>query len=668
MRRPLLLAALLLAGCGSAPVQEEGLVPALTALLPTPATPGDAVTAYGRFPQGVTLTLDGRALAHTPVDGGMRFTVPHDVRAGSHEVTVSTRPPLTGQLRVKPRIDRAVAQGRELQVSGAGWTEAPEAQLEVNGQPLATRISGRTLVGRLLGEDTYGTLNVRVLMGDEASDSYALQREAAALTGQVRTPVPPAARSTAQALSVGEKSRVLLVAGQPAQVPLSGLQERETVPGLGLLRLTYGDAQQAAYAAEQLRRDPGVTHVEADQPVERDGSRLTAQGQPTPEGRQWFWSRVGLPAAWDRTRGAGTVVAVVDTGVALDHPDLRANLLPGYDFADEDASPQDTDGHGTHVAGLIAADGVVSGAAPQAKVLPVRVLGSGDGSTADLARGLLWAAGLLDGVPNPHPAQIINVSLGIDENSPVLADAVRRVQARGILIVAAAGNDGGRLAYPAALPGVLAVTALAGPKLPYQPAYASRGRGTRLTAYGGDLLTDQDGDGVRDGILSTDLTASGAPGYDLRMGTSMAAPQVSGIAALALASGTAPALLRETLERRAGDLGVMGFDEAFGHGLVSADVARLGTPRTYVVALSEAGQVLAWTPAVDGRYQLHTLPPAQDVRVLALSDHDNDGLLGEAGEFASEVQTLNVPAAQTRPLDFDLAPTDGARALPLRHP
>lgn len=452
--------------------------------------------------------------------------------------------------------------------------------------------------------------------------------------------------------------------GQPQVTPSGGLERREGLPGLKLTRLVYATPEQARQARASLTADPGVTLVTDDAPVHTDGGRAVPLGT-LPAGGQWFWRLEGFPATWERIRGAGVTVAVVDTGVLLAHPDLQGNLLPGRDFVEGDDDPNDTDGHGTHVAGLIAAHGQVTGAAPEAKVLPVRVLsGEEGGSVADVAAGLLWAANRLDGQPNPHPAQVINLSLGTDEFNPVLAEAVQRVQAAGVLVVAATGNDGGAPLYPAALPGVLAVTALAGPSVPYQPSYANRGPGPRLAAFGGDLGSDQDKNGEMDGILSTDVVR-GAAGHALRMGTSMAAPQVSGAAALVLAGGVAPDRVKAVLERRAWDLGVRGFDESYGWGLLSADAAKTGAPRTYVVALNGAGQIVAFTPVVDGGYCLANLPPNEPVQVFAVTDGDDDGLLGEAGDLRAAPRTLSFTAAQDAALDFTLAPTDGAQPLPL---
>lgn len=357
------------------------------------------------------------------------------------------------------------------------------------------------------------------------------------------------------------------------------------------------------------------------------------------------------------------MVAVVDTGVDLDHPDLAARLLPGHDFVDDDAQPDDLAGHGTHVAGLVAADGQALGTAPGARLLPVRVLeGEAGGSAFAVAQGVLWAAGLLSEPANANPAAVINLSLGSAAPSSVLESAVRQALDAGVLVVAAAGNSGGTLAYPAAYPGVVAVTAVAGPILTYQPWYASHGAGTWLSGYGGDETQDQDGDGVSDGVLSTDL----AGGYRHRMGTSMASPQVAGLAALALAAGTPPGLLRDSLARSATDLGPLGRDGRYGWGLATARGARPSAPRAYVVALDGAA-VVAWTlVAPDGTYRLDHLPVGRPLALVAASDEDGDGVLGEAGELVSAAVAALSRAGEALSMDdLTLTVSDGSAAMTL---
>lgn len=513
--------------------------------------------------------------------------------------------------------------------------------------------------------------------------------------------------------------------GGPLAGLLTGLLELETLPALRVMRLHFSESDQAKALLERLS-DPtlasslGVTRVNLDVRIKpSDAFNSLAVPAPTDPGLnepdagsitierlepgkgQWFLNLEGIPNAWNAglpnpsgtpsashsleepARGSGVVVAVVDTGVDLEHPDLKANILPGWDFIDDDNTAQDIAGHGTHVAGLVAANGLVKGVAPNAKLVPVRVLRDLSGGTAfPVAQGILWAAGLLETatVPkNPNPAQVINLSLGSDEYNDLIAEAVSSAIQAGVTVVAAAGNNGGSLAYPAALPGVVAVTSLAGPKIAYQPFYASRGAGLWVTAYGGDSTQDQDGDRVMDGILSTDLTA-GQSGYGLRMGTSMASPQVAGLAALALSSGTPSFLVRDALSSTTSDIGPLGFDARFGFGLIAGRIATPSAPRAYVLAFASSvagtggtgtntAKLLSWALVqTDGSYRLNNLPTGSSINLIAATDADGDGVLGEAGEFLSAAQAV-VPVVGKvtgQSAALELQPSDGGAAIRLK--
>lgn len=269
---------------------------------------------------------------------------------------------------------------------------------------------------------------------------------------------------------------------------------------------------------------------------------------------------LGMPLAWDLATGAGQTIAVVDTGITP-HPDLDVNVLPGYDFVSTPGHGRDGDGwdadatdpgdhpdpvlcpgspmppgatwHGTHTAGVAAADADnglgIAGVAPDAKILPVRVVGACSlGSITDVAAGITWASGApVPGVPtNPAPATVINLSLGVaGECPPVLQAAIGEALARGIPVVAAAGNQAvdASQSAPANCAGVISVAAtdVAGALAPY-----SNFGSVTLAAPGGDPAAQ---------ILSTGndgLLAPAAPAYTGRNGTSMAAPAVSGAVAL----------------------------------------------------------------------------------------------------------------------------------------
>jgi len=259
------------------------------------------------------------------------------------------------------------------------------------------------------------------------------------------------------------------------------------------------------------------------------------------------------PAAWRIARGAGEVVAVVDSGVDTTHPDLAGALwtnsrevpgngrdddrnghvddVHGVDLVDHDGNPEDRDGHGTHVAGIIAAqlDGAgVVGLAPEAKIMAVRVLDTRTSGTADVvAAGIRYAVA--------HGATIINTSLSADRPDTSLDAAVQAARAAGVIVVASAGNDGRDLdllpVWPAAAPGVLAA--------------AASDQRSLLAAFSnfGPNTVDLAAPGTR--ILST---ARGG-GYELRSGTSMSAPALA--AAVALVRSAAPGIdetaLRELL-------------------------------------------------------------------------------------------------------------------------
>lgn len=212
-------------------------------------------------------------------------------------------------------------------------------------------------------------------------------------------------------------------------------------------------AGQAAEAAEALRADPSVAYVEQDHIAT---IAATTPNDPAFAG-QWGIEKTGVDAAWDLTRGSGgVVVAVVDTGVkAL--PDFSGRLLAGHDFVNDDSDATDDNGHGTMTAGVIAAAGNnrtgIAGICWYCKIMPVKVLNAkGMGTYSAIAEGIRWAA--------DHDADIINLSLGGADDSELLRDAVTYATGKGVVVLAAAGNDGSPAPhYPAAIPAAIAVGA-----------------------------------------------------------------------------------------------------------------------------------------------------------------------------------------------------------------
>lgn len=287
-----------------------------------------------------------------------------------------------------------------------------------------------------------------------------------------------------------------------------------------------------------------------------------AQPQP-PEAIPWGVERIGAPAAWNEAgagQGAGVDVAVLDTGVDLGHPDLSPNLAAGVNVLSPRRPPADDNGHGTHVSGIIAAAqnslGVV-GVAPRVRIHPVKVLDrNGGGTLSDIVEGLDWC--VRNGI------RVANLSLGSPEGNATFAQAVARAIDEGVVVVAAAGNNGpfpDTIGYPARYPEVVAVGATT--QKDQVAEFSSRGEGLDVVAPG-------------DAILSTWPQGS----YREVSGTSMACPHVAGLAALLLAAnpGLTPQQVAERLKGTAVPLAGFAPEEQ-GAGLVDAGRA---LARTYL--------------------------------------------------------------------------------------
>ncbi|MFO0744988.1 MAG: S8 family peptidase [Myxococcota bacterium] len=327
---------------------------------------------------------------------------------------------------------------------------------------------------------------------------------------------------------------------------------------------------------------------------------------------QWHFRKVNAEAAWDYARGAGVVVAVIDTGVA--HADFDrwkigedlggTSFVDGYDFVNDRAEAVDDNGHGTHVAGTIAettGNGIgPAGLAFEARVMPLKVLsGEGYGSSADKADAIRWAA--------DHGANVINMSLGGGGYSEVMAAAVKYAHAHGVVVVCAAGNDGvGEVSFPAAYDGALAVSAT---RFDDQLApYSSYGKELDLAAPGGDMDVDQSGDGKPDGVYQNtiDRGKPGATRYEFFQGTSMATPHVAAAAALVMSVGISdPDRVEAILLESARKVDGQGdWDERHGHGVLDAAAAvRRATTDLGLGRLGALGAVMAllWLGRKGGR-------------------------------------------------------------------
>jgi len=318
-------------------------------------------------------------------------------------------------------------------------------------------------------------------------------------------------------------------------------------------------------------------------------------------GLQWHYPQINLPQAWNYTTGSDDViVAVIDTGVLRGHPDLSGRLTStGYDFIQStsisndgtgiDANPDDpgdaTTGsssfHGTHCAGTIGAatnnNNGLAGVTWSTKIMPVRVLGVGGGTSYDIMQGIRYAAGLSNdsGTTPAQSADILSMSLGGSGYSASTQALINEVRVAGKIIIAAAGNDNtSNLFYPASYDSVVSVSAvnINGTKA----SYSNYGTAIDIAAPGGDS-GDVDGDGYADRVWSTcgdDTSGSIVFNYVAYNGTSMAAPHVAGVVALmkALYPSLTPSELDTMISTGAisNDIGDAGRDNYYGYGLIDA--------------------------------------------------------------------------------------------------
>lgn len=348
-----------------------------------------------------------------------------------------------------------------------------------------------------------------------------------------------------------------------------GGEEARTIPGVET-RVVEVPRQTALKLLQVLKNRSEVEYAEPD----ATAHAFASTNDPYfTNGSQWYLSKIQAPSAWDLNTGApSVVVAVLDTGVRASHPDLAGKVLAGRDFADSDSDPTDENGHGTAVAGLIgAASGNGTGMASVAwktSILPVRVLGKdGSGSHSDIADGIVWAT--------DQGADVINLSLGGTGSSVTLQNAVNYAWSKGVVIVAAAGNNGDSVpCYPGACTNVVAVSATDSSDI--RTSWSNYGSYIDIAAPGSNILT-----------------LSGTSSYGAMDGTSFSSPLTAGVVALMRAANPAlsNANIVNALLTNADDLGASGKDHDFGYGRINA--------RRAVAAVSGASSAIdATAPTV----------------------------------------------------------------------
>jgi subtilisin family serine protease len=331
-----------------------------------------------------------------------------------------------------------------------------------------------------------------------------------------------------------------------------GAGEQGRIPALNvrIIRVPKAAAERLITA---LQNHPDVEYAEPD---------FTAEAIATPNDplfmndQQWHLTMINAPAAWDISTGSSNVVvAVVDSGVNANHPDLAGKILSsGYDYVANDTNPMDENGHGTAVAGVVSPacnnDLGIAGVSWLSMILPVRVLNAnGSGSYSAISSGITYAA--------DKGARIINMSLGGTSSSKTLQAAVNYAWNKNCILVAASGNNGNNIAvYPAACSNVVAVAA--SDSLDGHPTWSSYGSYIDVAAPGVDIAT-----------------LYGADQYAWWTGTSFSSPVTAGVFALMVSKK--PELsntqLVNLLLNNCDDIGIAGYDTYFGNGRVNADRA-----------------------------------------------------------------------------------------------
>ncbi|MBF0688128.1 MAG: S8 family serine peptidase [Cellulomonas sp.] len=471
---------------------------------------------------------------------------------------------------------------------------------------------------------------------------------AQARTASVPVHPGPAGGSAVRALGIAPLDEVLTAlgahdivqlapdAGVTATRALDGGRARTASPLARTYRVpTESDVDEAV---EQL---VALDEVESAEPNRWREATQLPNDPLLPD--QWGLAAIDAPSAWDVSTGSSSVVvAVVDTGVDLAHPELAPLLVQGSDQVDfsrllpkpgwrfdgdvtqRDSVPADEIGHGTHVAGTISAlsnNGIgVAGVGWQTRIMPVRVLGTmvnvsdtsapigyttGVGTAADIAAGITWAT--------DHGAHVINLSLGGAVATAVEQAAVDHALANDLVVVAAMGNDGTAVPFfPAAFPGVVAVGSVG--RTERRSSFSQTGPHIDLVAPGEDVLSTWPGQRAA-----------------WRSGTSMAAPHVSGVAALlrAVSPGLTAARVADVLRRTARPLRDDPADpvpnDRYGHGILDAGAAVRAVRRPVldeIIITKLRSKLLVWCPAPtllikdcpDLTFLITVLPPRCDLR------------------------------------------------------
>jgi len=332
-----------------------------------------------------------------------------------------------------------------------------------------------------------------------------------------------------------------------------GIKAKRVIPSIGTMVVEVPAGKTPEQLMAELQKTGRVQYVDYVNQVILEEEAVDPMMKD-----QYALTNTKATTAWKTTKGdVKTIIAVIDTGADLNHPDLKDKIVKSYNVFTKTAEVSDSHGHGTHCAGIAAAalNGVgIAGIAPEAGLMPVQVLNaSGGGSDATIAEGIVWAA--------DNGAKVMTMSLGLYKRSKVIEEALQYALDKNISLVASAGNNNAlndpekAPHLPSTYPGVIEVAATDVNNA--KARFSNFGKTVSVAAPGVDIL-------------------STVPGtYKKMSGTSMASPAAAGVVALIRSKypNLNQAQVKAHLEKTAQDLGTPGFDELYGHGLVDAAAA-----------------------------------------------------------------------------------------------
>lgn len=517
---------------------------------------GYVSSGAGSYGNGFSYPADDTDQLRVSLVNGQRVTV--NIFPAPYNPSGATLAPPSTQLRLEPVEGGVDAESADNQET----TKSVQAQQDGEHDLILTASGGGPAryvvrVTSLSQGETLGVAGSDILPGEAI-----VTMEPGSGSGQMRTQAGTAVASAGQQRALGGgQHHVRMPREREALTPADATRSETVVRTLEWIR--------------ELQETPGVASATPNHRVKA----LSPTTQTSYPKQKWHYDLINLDeqSAWDKRDGSGVRAAVLDTGVSRRdgdwHPELAPNIncaIQGcYDAVDDDNRPLDesNSNHGTHVTGTLGADagtaGKVTGVAHAVDLVPVRVLGSDEGSVADVIEGIRW-------VLNEAEADLINLSLGSQTNNSSLADAIADAEAAGVIVVGASGNAGDdRPFFPAAYPTVLAVGSV--DCTGERSAFSNFGVWLDLVAPGGGGAENGCGD-------DRDFVVSAIPGgVGGLQGTSMAAPHVSGVMAMLrqgdddLSPAVARALVREGQITR--DTATDAFDIEIGSGVIDASAA-----------------------------------------------------------------------------------------------